>query len=164
MLQVMKMMSIWTKCHMRYLRRNHILHFMFLLPFHSTILKPDFDLPFTQTQCMCYFDPSSTSQIPIKVKLLLQFQRLVSSVWCPLSFGFSKWIHSIWMGKGRAREGGTERCKTWVTAWMSGGRQEKEGREPAQNGVERRVSESEREGKRGRENGARNRHLISKLR
>lgn len=157
MLQVMKMMSIWTKCHMRYLRRNHILHFMFLLPFHSTILKPDFDLPFTQTQCMCYFDPSSTSQIPIKVKLLLQFQRLVSSVWCPLSFGFSKWIHSIWMGEGRARREEQKDAKHELLREWVAGRKEKEGREPAQNGVERRVSESEREGKRWGENGARNR-------
>lgn len=47
---------------------------------HSTILEPNFDLPLSQTEGMCYFDPSSAGQVVVKVELLLKFERLEAGV------------------------------------------------------------------------------------
>lgn len=62
-------------------------HFVLLFPFHSSILKPDFDLTFGETQGMGDFDPSSPRQIPVEMKFFLQFQRLISSIGRSLTFG-----------------------------------------------------------------------------
>lgn len=42
-----------------------------LLPFHTTILKPDLDLSFGQDQAMSDLDPSSSRQVPIVMEFLL---------------------------------------------------------------------------------------------
>ena len=47
--------------------------FVVLLPLHSTILKPNFDLSLTQTERVSNFYSSSTSQVPVEVKFFLQF-------------------------------------------------------------------------------------------
>jgi hypothetical protein len=61
-------------------RGRHVRHPVVLLPFHAPILEPDLYLPFGETQLMCHLDAPPTSEIPIEVELLLQFQRLVSRV------------------------------------------------------------------------------------
>ena len=35
------------------------LRLVLFLPLHSTVLKPNLDLPLCQTQCVCDFDPPS---------------------------------------------------------------------------------------------------------
>ena len=51
-----------------------------LLEFHTSVLKPDFDLPLSQAKGVSDFDPPPPRQVVIKVKLFLQFQRLVARV------------------------------------------------------------------------------------
>lgn len=51
-----------------------------LLPLHSPILEPDFDLPLGQTQCVGDLDPPSPGQVPVEMKLLLQLQDLLSGI------------------------------------------------------------------------------------
>jgi hypothetical protein len=51
-----------------------------LFKFHAPILKPDFDLPLSQAKGVSDFDPPPPRQVVIKVKLFLQFQRLVARV------------------------------------------------------------------------------------
>lgn len=50
------------------------------LPFHASILEPDLDLAFSQTELMSYLDATAASQVPVEVKLLLEFQRLMTRV------------------------------------------------------------------------------------
>jgi hypothetical protein len=51
-----------------------------LLELHAPILEPDFDLPLSQAKGVSDFDPPPPCQVVIKVKLFLQFQRLVARV------------------------------------------------------------------------------------
>ena len=51
-----------------------------LFELHSSILKPDFDLSFGKAKLMGHFDPSSSREVVICVKLFLQLQGLVSCV------------------------------------------------------------------------------------
>ena len=51
-----------------------------LFELHSSILKPDFDLSFGKAKLMGHFDPSSSREVVICVKLLLQLQGLISGV------------------------------------------------------------------------------------
>lgn len=86
-------MSIWG-----HVIRNdiHTGHLMFLFPLHSSILKPDFYLPFRQTEGVGDFDASSPSQVPVEVKFFFQFERLVSGIGGPLSFRLPIGIHCTW--------------------------------------------------------------------
>jgi hypothetical protein len=61
-----------------------------LLPLHTAILKPDFDLSLGQDQAMSDLDPSSSRQVPIVVEFLLQLEYLVPRVCGSLSF----WLHA----------------------------------------------------------------------
>lgn len=60
--------------------------FSLFLGFHSTILKPDFDLSLSETQRVGNFNSPTTRQVTIKVKLLLQLQGLVPRVSLPGAF------------------------------------------------------------------------------
>lgn len=60
------------------------------LPFHTAVLKPDFDLSLRQDQVMSNLDSSSSRQIPIEVEFLFQFEYLVPRVGSSLSL----WLHS----------------------------------------------------------------------
>ena len=51
-----------------------------LLELHAPVLEPDFDLPLRQAKGVSDFDPPPPRQVVIKVKLFLQFQRLVARV------------------------------------------------------------------------------------
>ena len=51
-----------------------------LFELHSSILKPDFDLSFGKAKLMGHFDPSSSREVVICVKFLLQLQGLISGV------------------------------------------------------------------------------------
>lgn len=44
-----------------------------LFPFHPSVLKPDFNLPFGQHQGVCDLDAPPTSQIAVIMEFLLQF-------------------------------------------------------------------------------------------
>lgn len=72
----------------------HTGHFVFLFPLHPSILEPYLDLSFSQTKCVRDFDATTSSQVPIEVKFLFQFKRLVSRVRGPLSFSFPIRIYS----------------------------------------------------------------------
>lgn len=63
-------------CH-RFLRFEA---FVLALPFHSSVLEPDFDLSFAEVERVSDLDASLPCQIAIVVKLLLQLEALVSSV------------------------------------------------------------------------------------
>ena len=55
------------------------IEFGFLLSlflFHPSVLKPDFDLSFVESQSRGDFDPSSPSQIFVEMKFLFQFGQL----------------------------------------------------------------------------------------
>lgn len=89
-IELMIRMSI--RSHM--IRYNiHGCHFMFLFPFHATILEPDLNLSLRQAQGMGNLYSSSTCQISIEMKLLLQFKGLIAGVWGTLSFCFTICIH-----------------------------------------------------------------------
>lgn len=60
--------------------------FVVFLPLHAPVLEPDFDLTLRQAEAVSDLDPTAPRQVPIKVKLFLQFENLVSSVGRPLSF------------------------------------------------------------------------------
>lgn len=51
-----------------------------LLELHASILKPNFDLTLRQAKGVSDFDPPPPRQVVIKVKLFLQFERLVARV------------------------------------------------------------------------------------
>ena len=48
----------------------------FLL-FHSSVLKPDFDLRLVEAERRCYLDAPGSSEVAIKVKLFFQFSQLL---------------------------------------------------------------------------------------
>lgn len=50
----------------------HALQLIVLFPFHPAILKPNFDLPFSEAQSMGNFYPPSAGQIPIEMEFFLQ--------------------------------------------------------------------------------------------
>ena len=70
-------------------------HFVFLLPLHSSVLKPDFDLSLCQAKGMCYFDPTSPCQVAIKMEFFLQFQGLVTGVRRSLPLGLTILIYRV---------------------------------------------------------------------
>jgi hypothetical protein len=43
-----------------------------LLQLHSPILKPDFNLAFSETQCVCNLNTASSCEVMVEMKLLLQ--------------------------------------------------------------------------------------------
>jgi hypothetical protein len=51
-----------------------------LFELHSSILKPDLDLSLCEAKLVGHFDPSSPREVVIRVKLLLQLQRLVTGI------------------------------------------------------------------------------------
>lgn len=55
-------------------------HFVFFLPFHSTILEPDFYLSFGEAECVRNFDASSAGQVTIEMEFFFEFQRLIAGV------------------------------------------------------------------------------------
>lgn len=61
--------------------------FVVFLPFHSSVLKPDFDLPLGQTKSVRDLDPPPPGQVPVKMKLLFQLQNLLPGVSRPGPFG-----------------------------------------------------------------------------
>ena len=58
-----------------------------LLPLHAPVLEPDLDLSLGEAQLVCHLDAPTPGEVAVVVKLLFQFQRLVSRVGgpCPLS-------------------------------------------------------------------------------
>lgn len=62
--------------------------FVVFLPFHSSVLKPNFDLPLRETKSVCDLNPSPPSQIPVKMKFLLKLQNLLSGVRRSGALGF----------------------------------------------------------------------------
>lgn len=56
-----------------------------LLPLHTPVLKPDFDLPLGQDQGMSDLDASSSRQVSIVVEFLLQLEYLMPRVGGSLS-------------------------------------------------------------------------------
>ena len=53
---------------------------MFFLPLHPSVLEPDFDLPFGETQSVCDLDTPPAGQVAVEVELLLQLEDLVAGV------------------------------------------------------------------------------------
>lgn len=51
----------------------HAGHLVLLLPLHATVLEPDFDLPFRQTQRVRDFNPSPPCQVTVEVEFFFQF-------------------------------------------------------------------------------------------
>lgn len=45
--------------------------FVLFLPFHASILKPDFNLPLGETEGVCNLDSSPTGQVAVEVEFLL---------------------------------------------------------------------------------------------
>ena len=56
---------------------------MVFLPLHASVLEPDFDLSFAESERMSDLDATTTSEVTIEVELFLQLQNLMSSVGCP---------------------------------------------------------------------------------
>ena len=65
--------------------------FVLFLPFHASVLEPDFDLAFSQAKGVGDLDPSPPRQVAIEMEFLFQFQRLKTGVGLssPLPFGYS---------------------------------------------------------------------------
>ena len=55
---------------------------------HSSVLEPNFDLPFCERQVMRNFNPAPSCQVLARVELLLKFQRLKARVGLPAPFAF----------------------------------------------------------------------------
>ena len=49
---------------------------MLFFPLHSSVLKPDLDLPLRQTQRMRDFDPAPAREVPVEVELFFQLRQL----------------------------------------------------------------------------------------
>ena len=45
----------------------------YLFPLHASVLEPDFNLPLRQAETVSDFDPATSRQVAIKMKLLFQF-------------------------------------------------------------------------------------------
>ena len=61
---------------------------MIFLPFHASVLKPDFDLSLGEAESVGDLDSPATRQISIKVEFLLQLQDLVPRVGRPRPLRF----------------------------------------------------------------------------
>ena len=85
---------------------------MIFLPFHASVLEPDFDLSLGEAEGVGDLDPTATRQISIEVKFLLQFQRLVTSVRLTTAL-------PVCIGEGKGNEalrlGRQEEKKWWET-------------------------------------------------
>ena len=69
---------------------------MVLFPLHSPVLKPDFNLPFRETEGVRDLHPAPARQVPVVVELLLELQNLLTRVRRPRALGLSSgviWIH-----------------------------------------------------------------------
>lgn len=66
--------------------------FVIFLPFHPSVLKPDFDLPLGETQGVGDLDPPPPGQISVEMKLLLELQNLLPSVSSSGSFGLGSCV------------------------------------------------------------------------
>lgn len=62
------------------------LRLVLLLPFHASILEPDLDLTFGQTERMRNLYASSARQITVEMELLLQLQRLIACIGLAATF------------------------------------------------------------------------------
>lgn len=51
------------------------------LPFHTSVLEPDFDLPLRQTKRVGDLDASAPGQVAVEMKLLLQLECLIPGVY-----------------------------------------------------------------------------------
>lgn len=71
-------------------------HLVLLLPLHAPVLEPDFDLALGEAERVGYLDPSPPCQISVEMEFFLQFQCLISSVWCPLTFCFTVRVYCTW--------------------------------------------------------------------
>lgn len=67
-------------------RARLALRLVLLLPFHPSVLEPDFDLPFRQAECVRDLDAPPPGQVSVEMELLLQLEGLVSGVRLPASF------------------------------------------------------------------------------
>lgn len=76
--------------------------FVIFLPFHPSVLKPDFDLPLGETKSVGNLNPPPPGQIPVKMKLLLQLQNLLPGVSCSGSLGLrSRVVRVHWERENR---------------------------------------------------------------
>lgn len=75
---------------------------MIFLPFHPTILKPDFDLPLGQVERVSDLYPAAAGEVAVEVELLLELQDLVSSVGRPLPLRLAPGLE-LPVGWGRRR-------------------------------------------------------------
>lgn len=64
---------------------------VFFLPFHPSVLKPDFDLPLCEAQGMSDLNPPPTRQIAAEVELFLELQCLVPSVSLSPTLSITTW-------------------------------------------------------------------------
>lgn len=60
--------------------------FVLFFPLHPPVLKPNLYLTFGQAQRVCNLNPPSPGQVPVKVELFFQLQRLVTGVCLPAAF------------------------------------------------------------------------------
>lgn len=58
---------------------------IFLFLFHATILEPDFDLTFRETQTAIKLDSTTTCQVLVVMELLLELEGLMPTVRLPAS-------------------------------------------------------------------------------
>lgn len=66
--------------------KTHAFQFVVLLPFHPSILEPDFNLPLGEAKRVRDLNPPPARQIAVEVKLLLQLECLVAGVRRPCTF------------------------------------------------------------------------------
>lgn len=78
--------------------------FVIFLPFHPSVLKPDFDLPLGETKSMGNLNPPPPGQIPVKMKLLFKLQNLLPRVSRSGSFGLGSCVIRVhWKKENRRR-------------------------------------------------------------
>ena len=85
--------------------------FVVLLPFHPSVLKPDFDLPLGETKSVGDLDPPPPGQVPVKMKLLLQLQDLLPGVSCPGPLGLGPCVVRVHWERKKNRRGGKKEKK-----------------------------------------------------
>ena len=86
--------------------------FVIFLPFHPSVLKPDFDLPLGQTKSVGDLDPPPPGQIPVKMKLLLQLQDLLPGVSCSGPLGLRPRVIRVHYKGETHRKKSAKRMKT----------------------------------------------------
>lgn len=74
---------------------------LLLLPFHTAILEPDFDVSLRETQGERQFHAPRPRDVTIKEKFLFQLQKLRSRVRCPRAFILLSLPYHIWPYKIR---------------------------------------------------------------